>query len=230
MISEEPLRVAATRRGALHFGAARRKMTELLREKGVTDARLLEALASVPRHLFGPKGLEGKAYEETALPIGHGQTVSSPLTVARMTQALEIAPEEKALEIGTGSGYQTAVLALLAGPVFTIERIAELADAARDTLRALGLERVNFRVGDGSLGWKEFAPYSVILVTAASPAIPEPLLEQLAEGGRLIVPVGEGERQELVLVRRERGRFKSIPLGECLFVPLIGRAGFRIPS
>jgi len=230
VISGEPRTNGGAPRGALHFGAARRKMTELLREKGITDPRLLEALATVPRHLFGPKGLEGKAYEETALPIGHGQTVSSPLTVARMTQALEIAPDEKALEIGTGSGYQTALLAALAGPVFTMERIAELANAARETLRSLGLERVNFRVGDGSLGWKEFAPYSVILVTAASPSIPEPLIEQLAEGGRLIAPVGEGERQELVLVRRERGRFKTIPLGECLFVPLIGRAGFRISS
>lgn len=230
MISGDARRAVPAARGALHFGAARRKMAELLREKGITDARLLDALATVPRHLFGPKGLERKAYEETALPIGHGQTVSSPLTVARMTQALEIAPGENALEIGTGSGYQTAVLAAIAGQVFSIERIADLAAAARATLHALGLESVHLRVGDGSLGWREFAPYSVILVTAASPSIPAPLLEQLAEGGRLIAPVGEEERQELVLVRRERGRFKTIPLGDCLFVPLIGHAGFRITS
>jgi protein-L-isoaspartate(D-aspartate) O-methyltransferase len=218
-------------RGALHYGAARRKMVDGLREKGITDPRLLEALALVPRHLFGPKELEAKAYEDVALPIGFGQTVSAPITVARMTQALEIAPDEKALEIGTGSGYQAAILALLAGPVFTIERIAELSETARATLRALAIDRVTLRVGDGSLGWRELAPFHVILVAAASPKIPEPLVDQLAEGGRLVVPVGDAEgRQELVLVRRERARFATVRLGECLFVPLIGRAGWRIPA
>jgi protein-L-isoaspartate(D-aspartate) O-methyltransferase len=219
---------ASNGRSPLHFGAARRRMVEMLRERGITDARVLDAMGHVPRHLFGPHALEAKAYEEHALPIGHAQTISSPLTVARMTQALELTGEEKVLEIGTGSGYQTALLAALAGPVFTIERIADLAEGARATLRALGAERVSFRVGDGTLGWREMAPFSAIVVTAASPQVPDPLVEQLAEGGRLVMPVGDAQRQELILVRRERDRLATIHLGLCLFVPLIGRAGWRV--
>jgi protein-L-isoaspartate(D-aspartate) O-methyltransferase len=203
-------------------------MVAALREKGITDERVLDAMAAIPRHLFGPEGLEGKAYEEVALPLGFGQTLSSPLTVARMLQALGLAGDERVLEIGTGSGYQTALLAALAGPVFTIERIAELADAARERLRSLGIEKANVHIGDGSLGWRAFAPFQAIILSAAAPAIPEPLLEQLAEGGRLVGPVGEMDVQEIRLVTRTDGRLTTATLGEALFVPLIGRAGWKI--
>ncbi len=211
-----------------HFGPARRKMVAALREKGIMDERLLDAMAAIPRHLFGPEGLEGTAYDEVTLPLGFGQTLSSPLTIARMLQALGLAGEERVLEIGTGSGYQTALLTALAGPVFTVERIPELADAARARLRSLGIEKANFRVGDGSLGWRDFAPFQAIVVSAAAPAMPEPLLEQLAEGGRLVGPVGEMDAQEIRLVSRNGGRLKTAALGEALFVPLIGRAGWMI--
>jgi protein-L-isoaspartate(D-aspartate) O-methyltransferase len=203
-------------------------MVAALREKGITDERVLDAMAAIPRHLFGPEGLEGKAYEEVALPLGFGQTLSSPLTVARMLQALGLAGDERVLEIGTGSGYQTALLAALAGPVFTIERIAELADAARERLRSLGIEKANVHIGDGSLGWRAFAPFQAIILSAAAPAIPEPLLEPLAEGGRLVGPVGEMDVQEIRLVTRTDGRLTTATLGEALFVPLIGRAGWKI--
>lgn len=215
-------------RSRLHFGPARRKMVAALREKGITDERLLDAMARIPRHLFGPEGLEGKAYDEVALPLGFGQTLSSPLTIARMIQALGLSGEERVLEIGTGSGYQTALLTALAGPVFTIERIADLANAARERLRALGIEQANFRVGDGSLGWRDFAPFQAVLVSAAAPAVPQPLLDQLAADGRLVAPVGEMEAQEIRLVTRNGARFTSAALGEALFVPLIGRAGWQI--
>ncbi len=220
-------RAAERPRSRVHFGAARRKMVSLLVQKGITDARLLEAMASVPRHVFAPEGLEWKAYEEIALPLVRGQTLSSPLTVARMLQALELDGGGPILEVGTGSGYQSALLAALAGPVFTIERIAELAETARERLRSLGIERVNFRVGDGSLGWREFAPYRAIVVSAGSPAIPEPLVAQLADGGRLVAPVGERDAQEILLVRRDGDRTQTARLGGALFVPLIGRAGWR---
>ena len=219
---------AARVRTRHHFGPARRKMVAALREKGITDERLLGAMAVIPRHLFGPEGLEGTAYEEAALPLGFGQTLSSPLTIARMLQALGLAGEERVLEVGTGSGYQTALLTALAGPVFTIERIPELADAARQRLRSLGIEKASFQVGDGSLGWRSFAPYQAIVVSAAAPAVPEPLLEQLADGGRLVGPVGEMDAQQIRLVSRNGGRVATVALGEALFVPLIGRAGWKI--
>jgi protein-L-isoaspartate(D-aspartate) O-methyltransferase len=203
-------------------------MVAALREKGITDERLLDAMGKIPRHLFGPEGLEGQAYDEVALPLGFGQTLSSPLTIARMIQALGLTGEERVLEIGTGSGYQTALLTHVAGPVFTIERIPELANAARERLRSLGIERANFRVGDGSLGWRDFAPYQGVLVSAGAPAVPQPLLDQLADGGRLVAPVGEMEAQEIHLVSRTGDRFTTAALGEALFVPLIGRAGWKI--
>lgn len=210
-----------------HYGPARRKMVALLREKGIADERVLAAFSSVPRHLFAPDALAWNAYDEAALPLGHGQTLSSPLTVARMLQALALAGEERVLEVGTGSGYQSALLAALAGPVFTIERIPELAEAARGRLRAIGVERVNLRVGDGSLGWREFAPFHAIVVSAAAPAVPEPLLAQLADGGRLVAPIGEPETQEVHLIQRHGKTLLTTRLGSALFVPLIGRAGWR---
>lgn len=214
----------------IHFGPARRRMVGQLASKGITDTRVLDAMAAVPRHLFAPRALAWRAYEEIALPLGHGQTLSSPLTVARMLQGVALAGGERVLEVGTGSGYQSALLATLAGPLFSIERIPELAEEARERLRALGFERVNVRVGDGSLGWREFAPFQAIVVSAASPALPEPLLAQLAaDGGRLVAPVGAPDSQEIHLVRRDGPCATTTRLGGALFVPLIGRAGWPAP-
>lgn len=203
-----------------------RMVVEQLRQRGITSEAVLQAMERLPRHFFVPRQRH-RAYDDAALPIDCGQTISQPWMVAAMTAALELKGEEKVLEIGTGSGYQCAVLTLLAREVYTIERIPELSAQARQRVIQLGLGPVHFRVGDGSLGWPEAAPFDGILVTAAAPRIPPPLLEQLAVGGRLVIPVGEGEVDRLVRVTRERADFlRHENLVECRFVPLIGRYGF----
>jgi protein-L-isoaspartate(D-aspartate) O-methyltransferase len=194
--------------------------------RGVRDRRVLAAMASVPRHCFVPEWLASAAYHDAPLPIGCGQTISQPYMVALMTAELRPARAHRVLEIGTGSGYQTAILAHLVARVFTVERLPALADAARLRLAALHLDNVEVRVGDGSAGWPEAAPFDGILVTAATPALPEPLLAQLAPGGRIAVPVGDLAFQQLIVGVAEPGGLRSYEAGGCRFVPLVGRYAF----
>jgi protein-L-isoaspartate(D-aspartate) O-methyltransferase len=203
-----------------------RMLAEQLVRRGIRDARVLQAMGKVPRQLFVDEALAGRAYGDYPLPIGERQTISQPYMVALMTEALELVGHERVLEIGTGSGYQTAILAELCSKVFSIERIKGLADRAVRTLDTLGNYNVLVRVGDGSLGWREEAPFDAILVTAAAPTVPEALVEQLAPKGRLVIPVGDVYNQELRKgVKGEEGMRWS-DLGGCVFVKLIGDRGW----
>ena len=195
--------------------------------RGVRDPRVLEAMRTVPRHLFVPGHVIGSAYRDAPLPIGQGQTISQPYIVALMTELLELKGEEKVLEIGTGSGYQAAILGQLAAQVITVERIPQLAQEASELLVQLGYDNVHVKVGDGTLGWPDDAPYDAVIVTAASPQIPEPLKGQLTDGGRLVAPVGPRWTQELVRVRRRGDRYHSETLLGVAFVPLIGEHGWQ---
>ncbi len=204
-----------------------RMVESQIRRRGITDARVLSALRTVPRDRFVPEALRGQAYSDQALRVGHGQTISQPYVVAAMTAAARVGPEDRVLEIGTGSGYQAAVLSLVAADVYTIERIPELASSAQDLLEELGCRNVRVRVGDGSLGWPEEAPFRAILVTAGAPEPPPSLLGQLdPEGGRLVVPVGGPEQQELVCVEREGTTWLTERLMACRFVLLLGAEGW----
>ena len=196
------------------------------RARNVRDPRVLEAVRTVPRHLFVEEALRDRAYLDKALPIGEKQTISQPYMVAAMTEALELTGRERVLEIGTGSGYQTAILAELAESVFSVERIASFVPLARQRLESLGRYNVLMKVGDGTIGWSEHAPYDAILVAAAAPQLPRPLLEQLRVGGRLVVPLGPEESQTLMRIRRGEDGFHEEALGECRFVKLIGRHGW----
>ncbi len=191
-----------------------------IRSRGVLDPDVLRVMGEVPRHVFVPAGLAEVAYADEPLPIGEGQTISQPYIVAFMSEVLGLSRTDRVLEIGTGSGYQTAVLAELAGRVYSVELKAGLSRRAREVLERLGYKNIEFRVGDGSLGWPEESPFQAVIVTAAAPVIPEALEAQLAEGGRMIVPVGD-ERQELVLVRRKAGRLERETLFPVRFVPLV---------
>jgi len=226
----EPGTGRAAEAGAL----ARRALVARLVAAGlVSDPRVIQVLETVPRHLFVPKPLASEAYGDHALPIGHGQTITQAANVARSVELLGLSPEARVLEIGTGSGYQTAVLARLCHHVFSLERIPSLAAEARDRLRALGVSNVSIKVFDGSYGWSDHAPYDGIVVAAAAPDVPEPLVVQLKPGGRLVVPVGGATRQRLLVVRRlPSGRTRTEDAGEVAFVPLVGRFGFaaRRPS
>jgi len=187
----------------------------------INDPAVLAAMAAVPRHLFVPPQYRDQAYEDFPLPIGHGQTISQPYIVALMTQALDLKPDSRVLEIGTGSGYQSAILAHITPHVWSVETIAELAAAAQERLQGLDYS-VQVRAGDGRLGWPEHAPYDAIIVTAASPDVPPALVAQLAEGGRLVIPVGEGSwDQVLWLIRKERDRLQKQHLADVRFVPLV---------
>ncbi len=201
-------------------------MVEYLRRQGITDPRVLAAMGRVPRHLFVPEPLREWSYEDRPLPIGHEQTISQPYIVALMTEALALEGTEKVLEIGTGSGYQTAILCELSREVFSIERIPELAEGARRRLEELGYGNVHVRVGDGTLGWPEEAPFDRIIVTGALPRIPDPLWEQLAEGGRLVAPIGPRGEQFLYVVSKERDKPRRRALCPCSFVPIIGAKGW----
>jgi protein-L-isoaspartate(D-aspartate) O-methyltransferase len=195
--------------------------------RGVRDERVLAALRKVPRHEFLPEAIRGMAYADNALPIGEGQTISQPYMVALMTELLALKGTERVLEIGTGSGYQSAVLAELCEKVYTVERIKTLADRARSTLDRLGYRSVAIKVYDGTYGWKDMAPFDAILVTAGSPDIPAPLVEQLKEGGKMVIPVGTRYGQELIrVIKTAEGTLKeqTIP---CVFVPLIGNHGWK---
>jgi protein-L-isoaspartate(D-aspartate) O-methyltransferase len=193
---------------------------------GIADPRVLDAMRRVPRELFVPDEERESAYYDGALPIAEGQTISQPYVVAHMTEVLRLKGQEKVLEIGTGSGYQTAVLSLLAAEVYTVERITRLARQAEKTLAHVGASNVHFRIGDGSLGWPEHAPYDAILVTCAAPAVPQPLVQQLADGGRMIAPVGPRGYQDLVLVRKQGQAVTEDRLSPVAFVPLIGEHGW----
>jgi protein-L-isoaspartate(D-aspartate) O-methyltransferase len=205
----------------------RRQMVKALARQGIRDRRVLDAMERVPRHRFAEKIVE-QAYSDHALPIGGGQTISRPYVVARMTELLEIQPHHRVLEIGTGSGYQTAILALLAQWVFSLERIAELAQRAIRRMRDLGVENVKIQCFDGSVGWSEVAPFDRIMVTAAAPKVPEPLLDQLKVGGKLLIPEGERTAQRLVLYSHEQqGTFVREDIEPATFVPLVGRYGWK---
>ena len=203
-------------------------MIERLRQHyGIANARVLEAMRAVPRHLFVPEALQSRAYGDHALPIAANQTISQPFIVARMTELLELDDAARVLEIGAGSGYQTAVLARLAGSVFAIERIAELAREAQARIRSLGIYNATVKCFDGTLGWSAHAPYDAVLVAAGGPAVPEPLLAQLKIGGRLVIPIGETrEAQRLVRVVRTEKGYEREDHGACAFVPLIGHYGW----
>jgi protein-L-isoaspartate(D-aspartate) O-methyltransferase len=209
------------------FEELRRDMVqEQIHDRGVRDRRLLHAMRSVPRHLFVAEDLMSEAYTDKPLPIGDGQTISQPFMVAAMTVALELAGGERVLEVGTGCGYQAAILALLAKEVHSVEYVAALATAAESRLTRLGYRNVRVHTGDGTLGWAQNAPYDAIVVTAAAPKVPPPLVEQLAEGGRMVIPVGPASEQELLLVQKNGGQTTSQTLHFCRFVPLLGRFGW----
>jgi protein-L-isoaspartate(D-aspartate) O-methyltransferase len=208
------------------FVAQRRALINRLQERGIRDMSVLQAFDRVPRHLFVPQAVGHRAYEDSPLPIGFGQTASQPSLQAMYMQLLEIGPNDKVLEIGTGSGFQTAVLALLADRVYSVERIRELSTRARDVLDGMRLSNVALLVGDGTIGWSRYAPYDAILVAAGGPEIPQPLMDQMADGGRMLVPVGTREAQRLVLVRRLGDQFYSEDVLGCTFVPLLGRFGW----
>lgn len=210
------------------YAAQRARMVEeQLVSRGVHDPRVLAAMGRVPREAFVPERDRALAYADRALPLEEGQTVSQPLVVATMTEALAPRPGDRVLEIGTGSGYQTAVLAELVAEVYTVERLAALQEDARRVLEGLGAANVAFMAGDGTLGWPEHAPYHGILVTAAAPSVPEPLKQQLdPDGGRLVIPVGRRDAQELVRVVREGTSWRTEPLMHVRFVPLVGEAGW----
>lgn len=207
-----------------------RMVESQIRARSISDERVLKVMETVPRHLFVDEGLMDQAYSDNPLPIGEKQTISQPYIVALMTQALELKGLERVLEIGTGSGYQTAILAKLADRVFSIERVAVLAARARKILDRLNCYNVAIRVGDGSYGWKEEAPFDAIITTAAAPQIPQHLVEQLAPGGRLVVPVGNRDVQTLYKLTRSvdnPAEFKKEDLGGCRFVSLIGESGWK---
>jgi protein-L-isoaspartate(D-aspartate) O-methyltransferase len=214
-----------------HYKKQRVKMVESqLRARGIKDARVLKAMEAIPRHLFIDEALMDQAYNDSPLPIDERQTISQPYIVALMTEALVLAGSEKVLEIGTGSGYQTAILAALADRVFSIERIASLASRARTILDALNLYNVAIRVGDGTYGWREESPFDAIIVTAGAPRIPETYVAQLAVGGRLVIPVGSRISQDLFRVTRlseDVNDLKTENLGGCRFVDLIGEHGWE---
>lgn len=199
-----------------------------LRRRGIHDERVLRAMESVPRHEFIPEDRRHRAYQDEPVPIGEDQTISQPYMVAIMTQLLAVEPENTVFEVGTGTGYQAAVLSRLARQVYTIERHASLAKRAREILLRIGYENVEVIVGDGTRGLPEYAPYNRILVAAAAPSVPPPLIEQLGEAGRMIIPVGTPDIQVLQLVRKNQGEIFTSNLEGCRFVPLVGEGGFTI--
>ncbi|MEK6612022.1 MAG: protein-L-isoaspartate(D-aspartate) O-methyltransferase [Gemmatimonadota bacterium] len=209
------------------FTGARRRLIEELRGKGIRDMAVLRALDLTPRHQFVPTGVRHRAYEDTPLPIGNGQTISQPWVHAIYLQTLGLKGDENVLEIGTGSGYQTVLLAHLCRHVYSVERIRPLLESARDAITACGVRNVSLLCGDGSFGWPEFAPYDAILVSAGSPEVPKPLLAQLAEGGRLIVPVGGREDQRLIEMTRQGDAYHRRELSGVRFVPLVGEHGWE---
>jgi protein-L-isoaspartate(D-aspartate) O-methyltransferase len=208
------------------FRGARRRLAELLQDQGIKDLAVLHAITETPRHLFVPSGVRHRAYEDSALPIGNGQTISQPSIHARYLELLRLKGSERVLEIGTGSGYQTALLARLAAQVFSVERIAVLLDKSKEILQQLEIRNVSFLLGDGTLGWRHYAPYDAILVSAAAPTVPPAYIEQLGEGGRLLIPLGEREEQMLHLITKHGDQLEQKEVTPVRFVPLLGKDGW----
>lgn len=208
------------------YQGQRRSLIEQLQEKGIRDLEILRAFDLVPRHEFVPHAVGHRAYEDAPVPIGFGQTASQPSLQALYMQLLQLESSEKVLEIGTGSGFQTAVLAQLVNRVYSVERVRALSIRAREALDGQRISNVALMVGDGTIGWSRYAPYDAILVAAGGPEIPEPLLEQLAVGGRMLIPIGGRESQRLVLVRRGPDGYDYEEVLDCTFVPLLGRFGW----
>ncbi|NIQ38945.1 MAG: protein-L-isoaspartate(D-aspartate) O-methyltransferase [Proteobacteria bacterium] len=212
----------------MDFSRAKNRMVEdQIIARGIKDPRVIDVMRKISRHLFVEEALQSQAYNDYPLPIGHGQTISQPYMVALMTEGLELEGHENVLEIGTGSGYQTAILAELAEKVYTIERIADLASRARRILDQLNCFNVEIKIFDGTYGWKEKAPFDAIMVTAGAPEIPQPLIEQLAVGGHMVIPVGEAGLQDLFKVTTEEHKVVKKNLGGCRFVKLIGKYGWE---
>jgi len=213
------------------FEEARHRMVERqLAQRGISDERVLKAMREVPRHRFIPEDLWDMAYRDTPLPIGHGQTISQPYIVAYMTQMLHLKPDDRVLEVGTGSGYQAAILSLLTKQVYTIERLEELAERAEQVLKELNYTNILVQGGDGGYGWPEAAPFDAIIVTAAAPEVPPPLIAQMADGAPLVAPVGPAGFQDLVRLTRQGGGTKVEYLTPVAFVPLVGEHGWREQS
>ncbi|MEP7381770.1 MAG: protein-L-isoaspartate(D-aspartate) O-methyltransferase [Gemmatimonadota bacterium] len=211
------------------YRPARRRLADALQAGGITDPAVLRAIQETPRHLFVPTGVRHRAYEDSSLPIGSGQTISQPSVHARYLQLLQLRGTERVLEIGTGSGYQTLLLSGMAAQVFSIERVAPLLERAREVLRGCAVRNISLLHGDGTIGWREFAPYDAILVSAAAPSLPQPLVDQLAVGGRLLVPIGERDEQMLTMVTRLADSFEQRDIIPVRFVPLLGTHGWTSP-
>jgi protein-L-isoaspartate(D-aspartate) O-methyltransferase len=212
----------------MDFEAQRKRMVQTqLIGRGLDDQRVLDVFLEIPRHEFVSEDMMSSAYDDCPLPIGQGQTISQPYMVALMTQMLRLKPEDKVLEVGTGSGYQTAIISKLAGKVYTIERIQRLARQAQQRFEKLGLKNIEVHVGDGTLGLEDFKPFDAIIITAAAPHVPESLIGQLKEQGRLVIPVGGKFLQELMLIEKQQGRIVEKQQCGCVFVPLIGKQGWK---
>lgn len=218
--------LAATTAAAEDFAAQRKLMVkQQLQARDISDTRVLKAMANVPRHRFVPSNLQQMAYQDTPLPIGHGQTISQPYIVALMSQVLGVQPGQRILEIGTGSGYQAAVLAEMGATVFSIEIVSELGRIAKDTLNALAYNTIHLKIGDGYQGWPEHAPFDAIIVTCAPTRVPKPLKTQLAEDGKMVIPVGEKHFQQLVMLSKKDGRIKQETIVDVRFVPMVNTKG-----
>jgi protein-L-isoaspartate(D-aspartate) O-methyltransferase len=218
--------VAAEDLNDRRFERQRRQLIETIRERGISDLVVLRTFDLVPRHLFVPDAVQHRAYDDAPVPIGFGQTASQPSLQALYMQVLQLQPTDRVLEIGTGSGYQTALLAHLASHVYSVERVRELSARARSVLDALRFTNVALLVGDGTIGWSRYAPYDAILVSAASPGVPQALLDQLAEGGRMLIPVGDRNEQVLTLLEKRGAEVHREDVTACTFVPLLGRFGW----
>lgn len=205
------------------YRGARRRLVETLQQQGIRDLSVLHAIDTTQRHLFVPTGVRHRAYEDSALPIGNGQTISQPSIHARYLELLKLTGSERVLEIGTGSGYQTALLSRLSSQVFSIERIAPLLERAREVLQQMGANNISFMLGDGTLGWRQFAPFDAILVGAAAPEVPQAYIEQLADGGRLLIPLGDRDEQMLHLYTNRGGELEREDIAPVRFVPLLGK-------
>jgi protein-L-isoaspartate(D-aspartate) O-methyltransferase len=203
-----------------------RMVREQLIDRGITDERVLKAMSIVPRHLFVNQGFWPRAYGNHPLPIGNGQTISQPYIIGAMCQELSLPENGKVLEIGTGSGYQTAILAVMGNQVYTVERHAELADTARAILKKLGISGISFLIGDGSVGWEQESPFDSVVVSAGAPDVPDELVAQVKSGGRVVIPVGDREGQRLMIIEKKDNMVEKRDRGPCMFVPLVGKKGW----